>query len=310
METQGITRRQLSAVAFVAALTPSTRLLPGYCAAVSGRAAWLCPLAALPGALLIAACVCADMRRRSPGEGLAAVALKLLGRPLGGALLAAYSLWLVFYAAFSLRSASSRFTVAIYPGTAPWPFIAVGAAMSLAAALGKVRALGRSAEIFKALLVLALALSGLSGCSRALLGNYRNIEELQVIQTLGLDGREGGVFVSFSTGRDASGREVVRMGAEGESISGAMQTLQGYSVSGELFFSNTGYILLGEEAARDAGSCLDYIERASEIRLDTPLFVVRGAEAGPLVTAGGGEDGDITEIMSSLERFIERRAAE
>ena len=157
--------------------------------------------------------------------------------------------------------------------------------------------------------LLALALSGLSGCSRALLGNYRNIEELQVIQTLGLDGREGGVFVSFSTGRDASGREVVRMGAEGESISGAMQALQGYSVSGELFFSNTGYILLGEEAARDAGSCLDYIERASEIRLDTPLFVVRGAEAGPLVTAGGGEDGDITEIMSSLERFIERRAA-
>src|SRR5699024_5673858 len=90
---------------------------------------------------------------------------------------------------------------------------------------------------------------------------------------------------------------------------GAMQALQGYSVSGELFFSNTGYILLGEEAARDAGSCLDYIERASEIRLDTPLFVVRGAKAGPLVTAGGGEDGDITEIMSSLERFIERRAA-
>ena len=157
--------------------------------------------------------------------------------------------------------------------------------------------------------LLALALSGLSGCSRALLGNYRNIEELQVIQTLGLDGREGGVFVSFSTGRDASGREVVRMGAEGESISGAMQALQGYSVSGELFFSNTGYILLGEGAARDAGRYLDYIERASEIRLDTPLFVVRGAEAGPLVTAGGGEDGDITEIMSSLERFIERRAA-
>ena len=77
--------------------------------------------------------------------------------------------------------------------------------------------------------LLALALSGLSGCSRALLGNYRNIEELQVIQTLGLDGREGGVFVSFSTGRDASGREVVRMGAEGEStISGLEHIRRGY----------------------------------------------------------------------------------
>lgn len=166
METQGITRRQLSAVAFVAALTPATRILPGYCAAVSGRAAWLCPLAALPGALLIAACICAVMRRRAPGEGLAAVALRLLGRPLGGALLVLYSLWLVFYAAFSLRSASARFTVAIYPGTDPWPFIAVGAVISLVAALGKVRALGRSAEIFKALLVLALALILLMGFSQ------------------------------------------------------------------------------------------------------------------------------------------------
>lgn len=34
-----------------------------------------------------------------------------------------------------------------------------------------------------------------------------------------------------------------------------------------------------------------------------------GPRPGPWSPPGGGEDGDITEIMSSLERFIERRAA-
>ena len=88
MEKSPVKRRETAAVGFVAALTPAARILPVLSAASAGPAAWLCPLAALPGALLIAACVCAVMRRRSPGEGLAAVALKLLGRPLGGALLA------------------------------------------------------------------------------------------------------------------------------------------------------------------------------------------------------------------------------
>lgn len=155
---------------------------------------------------------------------------------------------------------------------------------------------------------LAAALATLSGCSNRLIGNYRDLEHLQVIQTLGLDARGDGVLVSFSTGRDASGRDIVRMSAEGESISGAMQRLQGYSVGGDLFFSNTGYILLGETAAQDAGLYLDYIERNSAIRLDTPLFAVRGSDAASLVTGGGGEDGDITEIMSALELFILRRA--
>lgn len=155
---------------------------------------------------------------------------------------------------------------------------------------------------------LAAALAVLSGCSARLIGNYRSIEDLQVIQTLGLDGHGDSVTVSVSTGRDASDRGVVRMSAKGESVSGAMQRLQGYSVSDDLFFSNTGYILLGQEAALDAARYLDYIERSSSIRLDTPLFVVRGSDAASLVTGGGGEDGDITEIMSALELFIERRA--
>ena len=85
-------------------------------------------------------------------------ALRSLGRVSGGILLVLYALWLVFYAAFSLRSASSRFTIAIYPGTDPDIFVAVGAAACLVPALGRYSSLGRAAVVCRGLLALALAL--------------------------------------------------------------------------------------------------------------------------------------------------------
>ena len=98
------------------------------------------------------------MRHARRGEGLSALALRSLGRVSGGILLVLYALWLVFYAAFSLRSASSRFTIAIYPGTDPDIFVAVGAAACLVPALGRYSSLGRAAVVCRGLLALALAL--------------------------------------------------------------------------------------------------------------------------------------------------------
>ena len=137
MEEGLVKRRELSALGFVASLTAAARILPGLGAAAAGPAAWLCPLAALPGALLVCECLHSAMRHARRGEGLSALALRSLGRVPGGILLVLYALWLVFYAAFSLRSASSRFTIAIYPGTDPDIFVAVGAAACLVPALGR-----------------------------------------------------------------------------------------------------------------------------------------------------------------------------
>ena len=52
MEEGLVKRRELSALGFVASLTAAARILPGLGASAAGPAAWLCPLAALPGALL------------------------------------------------------------------------------------------------------------------------------------------------------------------------------------------------------------------------------------------------------------------
>ena len=142
---------------FVALLPPATRLLPGLCAQTAGRAGWLCPLAALPALLLVAWLMRRLCAGAGPGEDLGCLILRGLGRGPGAALLFVYGLWLVFYAGFSLRSSASRFIYTIYPGAPPWPFVAAGLAAGLAAVLSPGRALARASELFRWLLLLALA---------------------------------------------------------------------------------------------------------------------------------------------------------
>ena len=154
---RGLTPRQAGAVCFVALLPPATRLLPGLCAQTAGRAGWLCPLAALPALLLVAWLMRRLCAGAGPGEDLGCLILRGLGRGPGATLLFVYGLWLVFYAGFSLRSSASRFIYTIYPGAPPWPFVIAGLVMGLFAVLAPVKALARASELFRWLLLLALA---------------------------------------------------------------------------------------------------------------------------------------------------------
>ena len=158
-----------------------------------------------------------------------------------------------------------------------------------------------------ALLLLISLFLPLSGCTLSVYNNYRELERLQVIETVGFDAAEGGgVKLSISAGRDASGREPVRASATAQSVTEAMQELQGLSRSDELFFSGTGCILIGEAAASETARWLELVARSDSLRLDTPVFAVIGGEAAELVTEAGGEDGDITQIMQALISFAEK----
>ena len=108
-KSAGLTARQASAIAFVALLPPATRLLPGLCAELSGRAAWLCPLVALPFLAITAWLVGKLTTNAASDENLAGLILRGLGPYAGAAVLIIYALWMVFYAGFSLRSSASRF---------------------------------------------------------------------------------------------------------------------------------------------------------------------------------------------------------
>ena len=158
-----------------------------------------------------------------------------------------------------------------------------------------------------ALLLLISLFLPLSGCTLSVYNNYRELERLQVIETVGFDAAEGGgVKLSISAGRDASGREPVRASTTAQSVTEAMQELQGLSRSDELFFSGTGCILIGEAAASETARWLELVARSDSLRLDTPVFAVIGGEAAELVTEAGGEDGDITQIMQALISFAEK----
>lgn len=158
----------------------------------------------------------------------------------------------------------------------------------------------RSLRLGAALAALAL----LSGCSSLL--HPRQVEDLQLIQTIGFDGGVGDVTVSVSSGEASEDAVSAQLAARGASIQTAVQRLQGFSPREELFFAHIRYAVVGEACARGGITpVLDYFERSTQTQLSVPLFVVKGESAYALVAAPGGED-EITAALSSLEADTER----
>ena len=150
----------------------------------------------------------------------------------------------------------------------------------------------------------ALSLALLSGCAPLL--HAREVENLQLVQTVGFDGEVGNVTVSVSSGAADTDSSPVPLAAQGASIQTAMQHLQDFSAREELFFAHIRYAAVGEDAARGGiAPVLDYFERSTQTQLTVPLFIVRGGTACELTASGG----DITAMLSSLESDTERQGS-
>lgn len=159
-------------------------------------------------------------------------------------------------------------------------------------------------------LLLAAALVPLGGCGGSIYANYRAIEQLVLIQTVGYDlTKDGDVGLAVSSGKAPEGGEIVRLAATGASVGLAVEAVQDLSTREELYFPHTSYIVLGEAAAGDAERFLDYVERSVQTRMDTPLLVVRGGTAAAAVTKAGGEKSDVTEVLTSIRRDAEQSGA-
>ena len=136
-----------------------------------------------------------------------------------------------------------------------------------------------------------------SGCSTgAISGNYRPVEDLALIQTIGVDRAPEGVCLSAATGKTGEGETPKRMTQSGVSMLAALDQLQDRTPSAELFYAQTSYLLLGEEAAAAGGLAplLDFIARDPDMRLSTPLFIVRGGTAQQAVMETGDDKADVT----------------
>ena len=69
-----------------------------------------------------------------------------------------------------------------------------------------------------------------------------------------------------------------------------------------MFLSHIKQILIGEEAAaQDLGPCLSYICRSNDLRIDTPLFIVKEKSALETMSGSGSESKSISEILQAVE---------
>ena len=128
------------------------------------------------------------------------------------------------------------------------------------------------------ILLLCLLLCGCDGLPRG-----REMGDMALLRTMGVDGEEEGVRVTVSTG----GREPVTLSSVGRSVGATCLGLEGQS-DRYVFFGYVDQVLLGEELIRDdVLPTLDYLARDRELSLGTRVWAVMEGEASE--TAGGTE---------------------
>lgn len=163
---------------------------------------------------------------------------------------------------------------------------------------------------FSVAIIFALLLPLFSGCGGLLGANYREIDTLQLVQTLGIDEDKDIYEITISTGKMGESQPPVIISRPGASLLQGENSVQEYSSKEELFFSHTKYAVFGEEAAKKSiPEFLDHLARGARMRMDSTLFVVKGSTAKNLIVQSGKSDYVITDSLSSVERDVKREGS-
>ena len=153
---------------------------------------------------------------------------------------------------------------------------------------------------FLSLLIIICSLPALSGCS-SIYSNYREIQQLMVVQTMGIDREKSGVQVSMAAAAEASGGGPRRLSAQGSTITAAIDRAYKLSYEEEIFFSHVNHLLVGEAAAEEGlDTFLDYVSQSPTMRIDIPLYIVRGGTANQAVMEVGDSSKGISEVMQTV----------
>ena len=153
----------------------------------------------------------------------------------------------------------------------------------------------------QAVLLLALPML-LSGCAgQSLLGHFREIDQMVLVETVGVDRREDLFTVTVSTAAE-EGQALLKTPAV--TLSRAMKEMQDFTEKKYIFYGHTRYLLLGPSVLeRDLAGCLEFVERDGELRMDTKLFALRGVSAEDAITVPGGEESE-GDLLDSLVKDV------
>lgn len=156
------------------------------------------------------------------------------------------------------------------------------------------------------LLLLLLWTTLLSGCG-SLYTQRREVEQLRVMETLGLDPAPGGVVLTLASSSGAGEGEAMCCSAAGASVSDALERLQDGTLEAQLFCGHLQHILIGEAAAsRGLEGFLAFVCRSSDLRLDMPVYLVLGADAREAMESVGSGEKNIADALTALEEAAER----
>lgn len=149
-----------------------------------------------------------------------------------------------------------------------------------------------------------------TGCSQSsLFSNYRPIEKLKLVHTMGFDLHEDGLELSVCGG-EKDGQGLTRLSCTGKNISDCLATLQRYSEESELYYAHNRYVIVGEDYARQGlKDIMEYLESSTQLRSDLPLFIVKDGKAKDLIMHSGGKDEGIHEVMEAVLRDCEQQGS-
>jgi len=156
----------------------------------------------------------------------------------------------------------------------------------------------------RGLLVIFLLLLPLLGGCAAFGMSYARLEQLRVVQTLGLDEKENGVRLTLATAADEDGGGRC-LSADGTTLSAALRRAQSRSTEETLFCGHVRQLVVGERS--DLAPFLRYVGRSADLRLDTPLWLLRDCSAETLLTGVGSDSRGVTEILAALESELKQR---
>lgn len=164
---------------------------------------------------------------------------------------------------------------------------------------------------FVSLLFILILIPSLCGCG-TIYSNYREVEQMLVIQTLGLDFEPDGVQVSLASaaggGKEEGAKAPVCLSGKGSSISTAMERIRNYSREEDLFFSHINHMIIGEETATQGiDDCLSFICRSPELRIDIPLYIVKNATAQETMTGVISGSKGVSELMQAVQTNLNDR---
>lgn len=157
-KTQKISRYQMLCFGFLAVLSPLIRLLPRQLTLVAGDAAWISVILGVIPAYLPMFLAVKVLRRANPDEGYGELFNRALGKTIGSILTLLFALWIIFYIAFSLRSAADRYVVTAYRQDSPVFFVIAMLLLSAVPLFGNLRSLARAAQFFFPLMMLVMVM--------------------------------------------------------------------------------------------------------------------------------------------------------